>query len=57
MTTESTQKRERINITLGTETMKKLKLECVKTSLTKSVIVQLALENYLKGGFVGEQKK
>jgi hypothetical protein len=57
MTTESTQKRERINITLGTETMKKLKLECVKTSLTKSVIVQLALENYLKGGIVGEQKK
>lgn len=50
-------KKERVNITLGSEILKKLNLECVKTSLTKSVIIQLALENYLKGGVVGEQKK
>ena len=35
-----------------------LKETCSKTSLSKSVIIQLALEQYLqKGGVVGEQKK
>lgn len=50
--------KKRVVISLGTETSKKLNLECVKTSLSKSVIIQIALEQYLqKGGIVGEQKK
>lgn len=50
--------KKRVVISLGTETSKKLNLECAKTSLSKSVIIQLALEQYLqKGGIVGEQKK
>lgn len=48
MQENSVQKRERVNISLGSETLKKLNLECCKTGLTKSVIIQLALEEYFK---------
>jgi len=42
------QEKERIIITLGKDIFEKLKLESTKKGLTKSVIIQLALEQYFE---------